>query len=63
MFGKSYFKELQELPEKSGGSFLIKKYPLFVKCVEASGEEELFDLDEEKDFVQLNEYLFKSFAD
>lgn len=35
LFGKEYFEELKNLPEKKGGSYVASKYPEQVKFVEA----------------------------
>lgn len=55
LFGKEYFQELLTLPSKSGGSYLVKKYPNQVEKVSALDEMELFDIDtpEEYDWMLL----------
>lgn len=45
LFGKEYFAELAVLPEKKGGSYLVRKYPEQVKLVSAINELELYDID------------------
>lgn len=53
LFGKEYFEELKKLPEKSGGSYLIKKYPHQVERVLALKESELMDVDTPEDLERL----------
>lgn len=55
LFGKEYFEELANLPEKSGGSYLIKKYPENVGFVLAIEEMELYDIDTKEDYEWLIE--------
>ncbi len=58
LFDKYYFEELTQLPQKSGGSYLIKKYPDDVTLVFAENEGELFDVDTQEDYVCiLNSFL------
>ena len=44
-FGKAYFEELMHLPEKKGGSAVIKKHLEKVQLVFAQDEKELYDID------------------
>lgn len=53
LFAKEYFEELCHLPERSGGSFLIKKYPKETDIVEAESELELWDMDTKEDYVKM----------
>ncbi len=53
LFSKEYFEELCELPEKSGGSYLIKQHPEHVLYVEAGSEIELQDMDTKEDYDRL----------
>lgn len=55
LFGKEYFEELANLPEKCGGSYLIKKYPENVGFVSATEEIELYDIDTKEDYEWLIE--------
>ena len=50
MFGKMNFGELSSLPEKCGGSYLIRRYPESVDLVSAGAGEELFDIDTQEDY-------------
>ena len=53
LFHSKYFKELKNLPEKAGGSYLVKKYPEKVKPILVE-EKELFDIDTKKDLEILS---------
>lgn len=53
LFGREYFEELAHLPEKCGGSYLVKKYPDQVTAVEVGKEEELYDIDTQEDYQWL----------
>lgn len=55
LFGKEFFAELANLPEKNGGSYLIKKYPKEVTRVQAKYEAELYDIDTQEDYQWLKE--------
>ena len=59
LFDQAYFAELQSLPEKKGGSYLIGKYPERVKTIQASEEYELYDVDTPKDLEALQAYCAK----
>ncbi len=48
-FGKKYFDELCNLPEKKGGSYIVKKNPEKVQLVSVQDEKELWDLDTPED--------------
>ncbi len=52
-FGKQYFKELCNLPEKKGGSYLAKLYPEKVKYLYVDDERELMDIDTPDDLLKL----------
>ena len=49
----SPFLELHHLPQKKGGSFLAKDYPLQVTYVPAEDPLELFDIDTPEDLSRL----------
>ena len=53
LFPQQFFLELQHLPQKKGGSFLAKKYPLQVTYVPAEDPLELFDIDTPEDLSRL----------
>lgn len=53
LFGHEYYEELSCLPDKCGGSYLIKKYPRQVHQVQAVSERELFDIDTPEDYKWL----------
>ncbi len=53
LFRKECFSELKELPEKKGGSYLVKKYPERTMIVEASASSELEDIDTREDMQRL----------
>jgi len=53
LFAKEYFDELCHLPEKSGGSYIIKKYPEEADIVEAESELELQDIDTKEDYQNM----------
>lgn len=55
LFDKTYFKELMELPEKCGGSYLTKQHPEQVCFVEAERDDELEDIDTPGDYERLLE--------
>lgn len=57
LFGKEYFAELADLPEKCGGSYLVKKYPDQVSYIEAEDELELYDIDTPEDGEALRQIL------
>ncbi len=59
LFDKRYFAELQSLPEKKGGSYLIGKYGERVKVIQAMEEYELFDIDTPEDLKNLQAYCAK----
>lgn len=48
-FGKQYYEELCSLPEKCGGSDIIKRHLDKVTLVGVSDERELWDLDTQED--------------
>lgn len=53
LFGVDYREELLALPPGKGGSWLLQKYPERVRTVEASREEELWDVDTPEDLERL----------
>lgn len=55
LFGREFFQELAALPEKCGGSYLIRKYPEQVIRVMADWELELYDIDTQQDYQYLLE--------
>ncbi|MBR5596098.1 MAG: nucleotidyltransferase family protein [Lachnospiraceae bacterium] len=59
LFGKEYYAELKNLPEKSGGSYLVKKYPEKVTKVSAFECYELMDVDKPEDLERLCELCKK----
>ena len=52
-FGKKYYEELCDLPEKKGGGYVVKKYPERVVHVSVQDEKELWDLDTPEDLKRL----------
>lgn len=48
-FGRKYYEELCNLPEKKGGSYVAKQHPENVKLVTVMDEKELWDLDTPED--------------
>jgi molybdenum cofactor cytidylyltransferase len=48
-FGKKYYEELCNLPEKKGGSYVAKQHPEKVTLVSVLDEKELWDLDTPED--------------
>lgn len=48
-FGRKYYEELCNLPEKKGGSYVAKQHPENVKLVTVLDEKELWDLDTPED--------------
>lgn len=59
LFGREYFSELSALPEKKGGSYLVKKYPEQTQLVTAASEWELYDVDTEDELEWLKMQLLK----
>lgn len=53
LFGKKYREELCTLPEKSGGGYVMKKYPEKVECIFAQSELELYDIDTKEALEEL----------
>ena len=62
LFGKEYFEELLHLPEKKGGSYLVKRYPEQVELIMAESELELFDIDTTEDLEWLKRCRMAFFA-
>ena len=63
LFGKEYFQELSCLPEKAGGSILVKKYPDKLLLAEAFDELELWDIDTCQDWEMLNNLVINNRKD
>ena len=57
LFDACYAEELKNLPEKKGGSYLIRKYPGQVKNVAAATPAELMDVDTVEDLEILTGIL------
>ncbi len=55
LFGKEYFKELTQLPAKSGGSYVVDKHLSRVSYISAGDAIELMDIDTQKDYEELKE--------
>lgn len=55
IFADKYFDELKQLPEKKGGSYLIKKYANEVVLTGAEHKYELLDIDTAKDLQTLTD--------
>ena len=55
LFGKEYFGELKNLPQKCGGSYVIKKHPKQVEKVAVLEEVELMDVDTSEELEVLQE--------
>lgn len=55
LFDAVYAEELTRLPEKKGGSYLIRKYPHRVTNVTAVSAYELMDVDTPEDLKALND--------
>ena len=53
LFSKEYFEELCQLPERSGGSYVIKKHPEEVDVIEAESAMELWDMDTKEDYDKM----------
>lgn len=59
LFGKEYFEELKRLPQKCGGSYVIKKYPYSVEKVSVLYEYELMDVDTPEELEKLEKMEVK----
>lgn len=57
LFDACFFDELKCLPEKKGGSYLMKKYPEHKLCVYTDNDMELKDIDTKSDYDYIVEYL------
>lgn len=57
IFSKEYFEELNILPEKKGGGYLLKKYADRVKIYQADSERELMDIDTVEDQMRLEQMI------
>jgi molybdenum cofactor cytidylyltransferase len=55
LFSNRYFEELCKLPEKSGGSHIIKKHLKEVDVIFAESEAELWDMDTKEDYDRMNQ--------
>ena len=55
IFPKKYFKELNILPEKKGGGYLLKKYADEVRIHQAGSVRELMDIDTVEDRMRLEQ--------
>ena len=53
LFASKHFEELCRLPEKSGGSYIIKKYPQEVDVIQAECEDELLDMDTKDEYQRM----------
>lgn len=53
VFGREYFEELSNLPEKCGGGYLVRKYKEQVRLVFSVEEKELYDIDTKEDWERL----------
>lgn len=53
LFSKDYFNELCKLPERSGGSYVIKKYLEEVDVIEAENVTELWDIDTKDEYLKM----------
>ena len=56
-FGKKYYTELCNLPEKKGGSYIAKQYRENVHLVSVLDEKELWDLDTQEDLNLFVDYF------
>lgn len=54
-FGKKYFEELCNLPDKKGGSYVSKQHLEKVELVSVQDEKELWDLDTQEDLALFGE--------
>ena len=54
-FGKKYFEELCNLPDKKGGSYVVNQHLEKVKLVSVQDEKELWDLDTREDLALFGE--------
>lgn len=55
LFDAVYAEELTRLPEKKGGSYLIRKYPHQVTNIMAASAYELMDVDTPEELQRLND--------
>lgn len=55
LFDQAYFDELLHLPEKAGGSYVLRKYPDQVQYITAEMPEELMDVDTPEELKRLEE--------
>jgi molybdenum cofactor cytidylyltransferase len=54
-FGKRYFEDLCRLPEKKGGSYIVKQHLEKVHLISVQDERELWDLDTQEDLKLFGE--------
>ncbi len=57
IFDYAYFDELLHLPEKSGGSTVLRRYPEHIQYVTAAVPEELMDVDTPDELKQLENII------
>ncbi|MFR4579146.1 MAG: hypothetical protein ACLT76_05530 [Clostridium fessum] len=53
LFDRAYFDELLHLPEKAGGSHVLRQHPDVVQYVTAEVPEELMDVDTPEELKRL----------
>ena len=53
LFDRAYFDELLHLPEKAGGSYVLRRHPEHVQYVTAEVPEELMDVDTPEELKRL----------
>lgn len=57
IFPNKFFKELCQLPDNKGGSYVIKQHPKNVLLVPAYSEYEMYDIDTREDLDSLREFI------
>ncbi len=57
LFSKEFFEDLLILPEKKGGSWVIKKNPQSVILVDVENPLELYDVDTQEEFENLKKII------
>ncbi len=55
-FPKKLYSELMNLPQGSGGNYVIKKHPGLLKYISVRNAYELMDIDTREDILRLQEY-------
>ena len=58
LFGKQYYKELQNLPEGKGGAYVLKQHELQTEGISVSDALELFDVDTKENLEELKKSAF-----